>query len=120
MIVPRAQIKYAFSVDEKPVKKDRKIIWDRMPGQKGKGSKMMKQIYQITRKCSFGVGAEKLALLVNMLLWFLAGAVLALLFGLASGAGENGIKSYVAAVGSVASLLGGYIGGMLWLVNKEK
>lgn len=80
---------------------------------------MMRYIYRITKTFSFGLKAEKLALICNMIVWFLVGAIIIAGFGRLGGIRAEEMKSYAAAAGASLSLIAGYIGGMLWLVNQD-
>lgn len=81
---------------------------------------MMKYVYQITGSGSAHAGGKKLRLLANMLLWFLAGTASALVFAATVGKEMRITAANIAEVGSVASLTGGYIGGVIRMVNREE
>lgn len=81
---------------------------------------MMKLMYKAAKICTFRHGSSRLALFMNMAVWFAAGSVLGFMFGKITGAEPVQVKAYATAVGACLSLLGGYVGGMLWLVNRNE
>lgn len=79
----------------------------------------MKYIYLVMskdRKCSLENRAYR-ALIINTVIWFLIGFVVAWIIGCACNAPDDLVSSYMVTTGACSSLIVGYGAGVVWLLR---